>query len=256
MKTIKILFFLLFLLYSFPLWSQTDIIPTSKGAVTVTPVLHSSMVLEWNGKTILVDPYGGAEKYAAYPEPDLVLISDIHGDHLNKETLNGLQLSNAVLVAPKAVQEQLADMNFKEKITLANGEEALLWDTIPIQAIPMYNLPEDKDSRHPKGRGNGYLIDVGTTRFYLAGDTEDIPEMRLLTDVDVAFVPMNLPYTMPVAQAADGVAAFKPAVVYPYHYRGANNNFSDLEKFKALVNAKSPGTEVRIRDWYPAAKAK
>ncbi len=109
----------------------------------------------------------------------------------------------------------------------------------------MYNLTEDRLRFHDKGRGNGYVLTVGGTRVYIAGDTEDIPEMRALQNIDVAFVPMNLPYTMTEEQAASGVNAFNPEVVYPYHYQG-----SDAEKFKELVEAGGGNTEVRLRDWY------
>src|SRR5699024_3116838 len=115
-----------------------------------------------------------------------------------------------------------------------------------IHAIPMYNLPQSPDAYHPKGRGNGYVLTIGGKRIYIAGDTEDTPEMRSLKNIDVAFIPMNLPYTMSVEQAAEGVLAFKPKIVYPYHYKGSN-----IKKFKRLVNEKDADIEVRLRDWYP-----
>ena len=238
------------LLISLPVLAQSDVIPAKKSAVTVSPVLHSTMVLQWKGRTIYVDPYGGADKFANFPAPDLVLITDIHGDHLNKETLKGLNLKKAELIAPKAVMEQLDSISFKKKHTLANGEE-MKWRSIKIKAMPMYNLPESDDARHTKGRGNGYVLTMGDKRFYLAGDTEAIPEMRQLKDIDVAFIPMNLPYTMDVQQAAEGVLEFKPRVVYPYHYRGGGGTLSDVEQFKALVNMGDPSIDVRLREWYP-----
>ena len=118
-----------------------------------------------------------------------------------------------------------------------------------ITAIPMYNLPETAESRHPRGRGNGYVISMGGKNIYLSGDTGDIPEMRKLEDIDVAFICMNLPYTMDVDHAASGVLAFKPRIVYPYHYRG-QNGLSDVERFKTLVNQGNKKIEVRLRDWY------
>jgi L-ascorbate metabolism protein UlaG (beta-lactamase superfamily) len=113
----------------------------------------------------------------------------------------------------------------------------------------MYNLPDDETSRHRRGWGNGYVITIGEKRFYISGDTEDIPEMRMLSDIDYAFVCMNQPYTMTVEQAADAVLEFKPKVVYPFHYRG-QNGFSDVNKFKELVSA-NPEIEVRLLEWYP-----
>ena len=228
-----------------------DKIPTNQGDLTIHPVLHSTMVMEWNGQTIYTDPYGGKEVFATYKTPDLVLITDIHGDHLHKETLSALDLSGAELIAPQAVVEQLGDIKFKKVHTLANGESAE-WKSIKVKAVPMYNLPETDDSRHPKGRGNGYVLTMGGKRIYISGDTEGTPEMRALEDIDVAFVCMNLPYTMDVDQAADAVLEFKPDIVYPFHFRGGGGQFSDVEEFKRLVNAGNADIEVRLRDWYAA----
>ena len=114
----------------------------------------------------------------------------------------------------------------------------------------MYNLPESEDSRHTKGRGNGYVLTFGDKRIYISGDTEDIAEMRALKDIDYAFVCMNLPYTMNIEQAADAVLEFKPGVVYPFHYRGGGGKFSDVDAFKTLVNNSDSSIEVRVRDWY------
>jgi L-ascorbate metabolism protein UlaG (beta-lactamase superfamily) len=116
----------------------------------------------------------------------------------------------------------------------------------------MYNLPEAADASHPKGRGNGYVLTLGGKNVYLSGDTEDIAEMRALRGIDVAFVCMNLPYTMDVPQAAQAVLAFKPGIVYPYHYRG-ENGLSDVAGFKKTVNAANPKIDVRLRNWYPTA---
>jgi len=231
-------------------FAQSDKIPTQKGDIILHPILHSTMALEWNGKTIVVDPYGGKERFEAFGAPDLVLITDIHGDHLNQETLAELDLKKTTLIAPQAVQEQLGDIAFKKVKTLANGETTK-WKGISVEATPMYNLPETEDSRHPKGRGNGYVLTMGGKRFYISGDTEDIAEMRALENIDVAFVCMNMPYTMDINQAADAVLAFQPKVVYPFHYRGGGGEFSDVEQFKALVNAENENIDVRLREWYP-----
>jgi L-ascorbate metabolism protein UlaG (beta-lactamase superfamily) len=132
----------------------------------------------------------------------------------------------------------------RQTTTVANGEMER-FDGLGVQGVPMYNLTEDRLQFHPNGRGNGYVLHMGGTHLYIAGDTEDIPEMRALQNIDVAFVPMNLPYTMTEEQAASGVNAFNPTVVYPYHYGD-----SDVEKFKALVEAGGGNTEVRLREWY------
>ncbi|WP_114782277.1 MBL fold metallo-hydrolase [Botryobacter ruber] len=226
-----------------------DKVQTKKGDLVIRPVLHSSMVLSWDNKTIYVDPHGGATGFAGIAAPDLILLTDIHGDHLDLKTLDALQTGKATIVAPQAVADKLPEKYKQKLVVLQNGKSTTQLG-IPIKAIPMYNLPETADAMHPKGRGNGYVLDLAGTKVYISGDTEDIPEMRSLKDIAVAFVSMNLPYTMPVEQAAKGVLAFKPKIVYPYHYRG-KDGFSDVEKFKQLVQAKNKNIEVRLRDWYP-----
>ena len=226
-----------------------DQFQTSNGILTIQPILHGTVALEWNNKMVYVDPYGGAKVFEGIRPPDLVLITDIHGDHLNAETLNALDLSRSVLVVPKAVADQLPE-NLKGKaVVLDNGKNTVQLG-ITISAIPMYNLPEDADSRHTKGRGNGYILNLGSKLIYLSGDTEDVPEMRNLKNIDVAFVCMNLPYTMDINQASDAVLQFKPKVVYPYHYRG-QAGLNDVEGFKKLVNAANPAIDVRLKNWYP-----
>lgn len=232
--------------------AAADRIATAQGPLTVQPITHGSVVLSWHGKTIYVDPYGGAAAYAGLAAPDVVLITDIHGDHLDPKTLAGLALSKALLVVPQAVADQLPAQYRAQVRVLRNGQRL---DTLGlgVSAVPMYNLPEAPDARHPKGRGNGYVLQLGGKNVYLSGDTEDVAEMRALQGIDVAFVCMNLPYTMDVQQAAQGVLAFKPGIVYPYHYRG-ENGLSDVAAFKKTVNAANKAIDVRLRDWYPAAK--
>ncbi|OWP62381.1 MBL fold metallo-hydrolase [Hymenobacter amundsenii] len=229
-----------------------DQIATKQGPLTVQPITHGSVVLSWNGKTIYVDPYGGVPAYAGLAAPDMVLITDIHGDHLDEQTLAGLPLDKALFVVPQAVADKLPARYQAQVRVLGNGRQL---DTLGLKvaAIPMYNLPETADSRHPKGRGNGYILHLGDKHIYLSGDTEDIAEMRALQNIDVAFVCMNLPYTMDVQQAAQGVLAFKPGIVYPYHYRGQDGP-SDVASFKQTVNAANKKIDVRLRNWYPAAK--
>ncbi|HCH43514.1 MAG TPA: MBL fold metallo-hydrolase [Algoriphagus sp.] len=244
MKKLTILF-----LFFTSIGFAQDIIPTEKNPVKVTPILHGTVVLEYENLTIYVDPYGGAERFSNQKKADIVLITDIHGDHHNQETLDGLDLSQTIIIAPSAVAEKLPTNTYKSVEVLGNGESKSILG-VGISAIPMYNLPETSDSRHPKGRGNGYILNLGGKNFYLSGDTEDIPEMRSLNNIDVAFVCVNLPYTMDVEQAASAVSAFKPGIVYPYHYRGGNG-LSDVEKFKTLVSGSTPEVEVRLRNWYP-----
>ena len=177
-----------------------------------------------------------------------MLITHAHGDHLNKETLSGIDLSATELIAPQSVVDDLGEISFGT-ITALDNYSIASRNGIRIGAVPMYNLPDDDSSRHPKGWGNGYILVIGGKKFYISGDTEDIPEMRKLEKVDVAFVCMNLPYTMTVEAAADAVLEFKPEIVYPYHYRG-QDGFSDVNKFAELVG-KDPDIGVRLRDWYP-----
>lgn len=220
----------------------SDKIPAQNGDITIEPINHATFIMSWNGKTIFVDPVGGAQKFKGQ-KPDLILVTDIHGDHLNADTLKGVATDKTKIVAPEAVASQLpAELKSKTTV-LANGEKKDV-EGISIEGVPMYNLTQDRLKFHTKGRGNGYVVTLGGKRIYISGDTEDIPEMRALKNIDVAFVCMNLPYTMTVEQAASAVKEFKPKVVYPYHYRG-----SDTKKFKELVGDGS-GVEIRLRDWY------
>jgi L-ascorbate metabolism protein UlaG (beta-lactamase superfamily) len=164
------------------------------------------------------------------------------------ETLDSLDLSNAEIIAPQAVAEKLPAQYTDHLIILNNGETKEV-QGISIEAVPMYNLREEALKFHDKGRGNGYIITLGKKRLYFSGDTEDIPEMRALQYIDIAFVCMNLPYTMTVESAASAVLEFKPKQVYPYHYRGTEG-LSDVAKFKELVSKKSD-IEVIQLDWYP-----
>lgn len=220
-----------------------DRIKATDGDLIVHPINHATLALGWKGKTIYVDPVGGAKKFESLPRPDLVLITDIHGDHMDGATLSTVVTENTKIVAPKAVAEKLPAAIGSKVIVLANGGSKMV-DDVVIEAVPMYNLTKERLRFHEKGRGNGYVLGLGGKRIYLSGDTEDIPEMRALKNIDVAFVCMNLPYTMTEEQAASAVREFKPKIVYPYHYRGSN-----LEKFKKLVGTDS-GIEVRSHDWY------
>jgi len=229
--------------------SAPDQVDTSNGPLTIQPILHATMALTWNTKTIYVDPYGGVKAFEGIAAPDLILITDIHGDHLNLETLGFIETSKTILVVPQAVADKLPD-NLKVKAVVVNNGSATEQLGISIAAIPMYNLPEAPDSRHTKGRGNGYILNFGGKTVYVAGDTEDIPEMRALSNIDIAFVCMNQPFTMDINQAASAVLEFKPKIVYPFHYRG-QGGLSDVEGFKKIVESETDKIEVRIRNWYP-----
>lgn len=229
--------------------AQPDHEQVNGGELTIQPIMHASLVLGYGNKNLYVDPAGGANLFKGLPAPDMILITDIHGDHFDTATLNAINTNNAVFVVPQVVADKLPLGTDKQKIMiLHNGDSTSLQD-VCIAAIPMYNLPETPDAFHTKGRGNGYVLTIGGKRIYISGDTEDIREMRALKNIDIAFVCMNLPYTMPPDQAAQGVLAFKPNIVYPYHYRG-----QDVNIFKNLVNTGDKNIDVRLRDWYPSAK--
>lgn len=248
MRPIATLLFFFFAISTLAQKPVPDKIETSAGPLLIQPIFHGALVLSWKGKTIYVDPYGGAKTYTDIAQPDLILITDIHGDHLNAETLNALKTDKAKIIAPQAVADQLPEA-LKGKVVVVNNGNRINLEDIEISALPMYNLPEAPDARHTKGRGNGYVLNFGGKMVYISGDTEDIPEMRALKNIDVAFVCMNLPYTMDINQASSAVLEFKPKIVYPYHYRG-QGGLADVEAFKKLVNEKNSSIEVRLRNWY------
>lgn len=224
---------------------SADQIKTNTGPLTILPVQHASFVITWNKKTIYIDPTGTAAQYKNFAAPDLILITDIHGDHLDPKAIDTLNTSKAILVVPQAVADLLPGVDAEKIVVLNNGNETAQLG-IKITAIPMYNVPETINTMHPKGRGNGYILNIGGKRIYISGDTGDTKEMRSLKNIDIAFVCMNLPYTMDINHAANGVLAFKPAIVYPYHHKG-----QDIKAFKRLVNVKNPKIDVRLRNWYP-----
>lgn len=219
----------------------TDRIPATGGDIVITPITHASLQIEHAGTVIQVDPWSQGDYGQAKPA-DLVLVTDIHGDHLDPAQIAKLRKPGAPVVAPAAAAEKLENAT-----VMANGESRTVAG-VQLEALPMYNLtrgPEPGQLYHVKGRGNGYVITLGGKRVYVAGDTECTPEMRALKNIDVAFLPMNLPYTMPPSEAAECARAFKPRIVYPYHYRG-----QDAEAFAAAL--KGEPIEVRVLDWYAA----
>lgn len=211
---------------------------TSAGTVKITPIEHASLMLQAGGKVLYVDPSQGS--YDSLPKADYILITDIHGDHMTPAVVDKIRKASTAVIAPQAVADKMAVTK-----VMANGASYTA-GPFQIEAIPMYNLtrgPAPGKLYHDKGRGNGYLVTYGGKRFYFSGDTEGVPEMKALRNIDVAFLCMNLPYTMTPEEAAAATRAFHPAVVYPYHYRG-----SDTQAFaKALEGS---GIDVRLRDWY------
>jgi len=218
---------------------------SSAGPVKITPVYHASLEIEAGGKVIIIDPAKPAN-FAGLPQADLILVTDIHGDHLDEALLKAESKEGTQIIAPDAVAKQLKEVKVSK--VLANGEKTT-WDKFTIEAIPMYNMtrgPAAGKFFHDKGRGNGYVLTYGGKRFYFSGDTEAIPEMLALKNIDVAFVCMNLPYTMTAEEAAAAVKAFHPKVAIPYHYMG-----QDLNVFKKALDG--TGIDVRLLEWYPKA---
>ncbi len=224
----------------------SDVFPSKSGDVKVHPVSHASFVMETPVGTIYNDPVGDAAAYADLPKADLVLITHQHGDHYKQETLNAIVGESTKLITNPAVFDQLpAEMQAKAT-KIGNGESAE-FNGLKIEAIPAYNLAADKQKFHPKGRDNGYVLNFDGLRTYISGDTEDIPEMRALSGIDLAFVCMNLPFTMDVKAAASAVAEFKPKYVYPYHYRGRDGGTQDPAEFAKLVG---DAAAVKMGKWY------
>ncbi len=228
-------------LAALPLLAQRPVetFKTKAGEMKITPIRHASLMMEAGGKTIHVDPWSQGN-YDGLPAADLILITDIHGDHMDPKAIAKVKKEGTVIIAPEAVQKTVTEAQ-----PLANGASKT-WGAFTIEAVPMYNLkrgPSEGKLYHDKGRGNGYIITYGGTRFYIAGDTEGHPEMRALKNIDVAFIPMNLPYTMTPEEAAEAVKAFHPKVVYPYHYRE-----SKPEAFASALQG--TGIDVRVRNWY------
>jgi len=211
---------------------------TSAGNLQITPIQHASVLVQAGGKVLYVDPAQGS--YDTLPKADYILITDIHGDHLAPEVIGKLKKSSTEIIAPQAVADKLPGC-----AVMSNGQTKTA-GPFTVEAAPMYNLtrgPAPGKFYHDKGRGNGYVLTYGGKRIYFSGDTEGIPEMKALRNIDVAFVCMNLPYTMTPSEAADAVKAFHPKIVYPYHYRG-----QDTAIFAKSLEG--TGIEVRQRDWY------
>jgi L-ascorbate metabolism protein UlaG (beta-lactamase superfamily) len=210
--------------------------------ITFTPIEHATMIIQTKDSTIYVDPVGDMKLFQKFPPPDIILLTDIHRDHLSVEIVNSLKKNLTTVIGPP---EAVASLKHGE--AMKNGDKKT-FGNISIEAVPMYNLTKERLNFHPKGRGNGYVLTINKKKVYISGDTEDIAEMRSLKNIDYAFICMNLPYTMTVDQAASAVLDFTPKVVIPYHYRG-KGMISDLHRFKRLVS-KNNDIEVKLLDWY------
>lgn len=224
----------------------------TNSSIKFTPIEHATLTIEYNNTTIYIDPVGGKEPYKNFKAPSFIIITDIHGDHLDIETLEAINTPNTIIIGPDAVKKKLPDALIKNYTTLFSGLSQSFSTSkmsLDIEGIAMYNIRSEAKKYHPKTRGIGYILTLNNKRIYISGDTEDTFEMRHLKNIDMAFVCMNLPYTMSVESAASAVLDFKPKQVFPYHYKGTNG-FSDIKKFKTLVNKANNNIEVVQLDWY------
>lgn len=216
----------------------TDRIATSAGPLDLTFLGHGTLMLTFKDTVLHVDPYGKVADYAALPRADLVLLTHDHADHLDQAALALVRTPATDIVLPPVCADRV-----QGGLILKNGETRTVRG-ITVTAVPAYNLVHHRDNGepfHPRGAGNGYLLDFGDTRLYVAGDTENTPEMAALKDVDIAFLPMNLPYTMTPEMVADAARAFRPRILYPYHYGD-----TDPQRLVELLRDQ-PDIEVRIR---------
>lgn len=217
---------------------ETDVIATSSGALRITFLGHGSLLFTFQGKNIYVDPFSRVADYAQLPAADIILITHEHPDHLDLAAITSIRTPATQIVLTETCAVQIP-----EGIVMHNGDVHTI-DDLCIEAVPAYNILHKRDNGqpfHPQGRGNGYVLAFGDQRIYIAGDTENIPEMQQLQNIAIAFLPMNLPYTMTPEMVADAAKTFKPRVLYPYHY-GSTNVTELVELLGAEKNI-----EVRIR---------
>ena len=217
---------------------ETDLIPTSAGDLSITFLGHSSLLMVFNGKNIFVDPFGQVADYAKLPLADVIISTHEHYDHLDQQAVEAIRTPATILVLNPAGVAKVG-----EGIAMRNGDVQTIAG-LQIEAVPAYNIlhkREDGEPFHPKGVGNGYVLTFGNTRLFLAGDTENIPEMKNLHAIDIAFLPMNLPYTMTPEMVADAARTIKPRILYPYHYGN-----TDVSKLVDLLKDEK-SIEVRIR---------
>ncbi|MBN1195785.1 MAG: MBL fold metallo-hydrolase [Candidatus Aminicenantes bacterium] len=239
-KTIGSIIMMIFFCSILPA-GAADEIKTSAGLLQIKCLGHASLMFSFNDMVIHVDPYSRMADYAALPDADLILVTHQHGDHLDTSAIKQIRKPETRILCAAGCLNDLPGAE-----AMANGDTRKL-DGIHITAVPAYNLVhkrKDGTPYHPKGEGNGYVLEFGDTRVYVAGDTENTPEMKALEEIDIAFLPINLPYTMDAKMVTDAVKALKPAVLYPYHFAFGT---TDLDELITAMKA-FPGTELRIRN--------
>ena len=219
--------------------SQADTFKTSQGDLTITFIGHGTLMMKYGGKVVHIDPVSKEADYSKLPKADIVLVTHEHYDHLDLKAIEQVRKPDTQFVVTEKVAQQL-----KGGIVMKNGDTRTV-EGLRIEAVPAYNIKHMRSPGmpfHPKGTGNGYIVTFGDTRVYIAGDTENTPEMKALKGIDIAFLPMNLPYTMTPEMVADAAKAFRPKVLYPYHYGD-----TDVNRLKELLK-KEKGIEVRVRN--------
>jgi L-ascorbate metabolism protein UlaG (beta-lactamase superfamily) len=220
---------------------EKDIITSPSGNITLTFIGHGTLMIEFDSKVIHIDPWSRAADYASLPKADLILVTHEHGDHLDKNAVTAVRTENTVLAYPESCADQLS--GFTGGTVMKNGDSST-FAGIAVDAVPAYNIVHKREGGgpfHPKGVGNGYVLSLGGMKIYIAGDTENILEMNALADIDIAFLPMNLPYTMTPKMAADAALSFGPDILYPYHFGS-----TDTSELTALLKDVG-GIDVRIR---------
>lgn len=214
---------------------ESDTFAVGQKKLVIHFIGHGTLMLDYDGLVIHIDPVSRYANYSKLPKADIILVTHQHQDHLDKNAIALIKKETTVIIADKASQEILG-----EGQVMANGDTLTIKD-IKIIAVPAYNTTKGRDKFHPKGRDNGYVLYFGGKKIYIAGDTEDIPEMKNLKNIDIAFLPMNQPYTMTAKQLVKAVKMIKPQIVYPYHY--GDNDISALPQLLKGIK----GTELRIR---------
>jgi L-ascorbate metabolism protein UlaG (beta-lactamase superfamily) len=217
---------------------EKDVIKTSAGELEITFIGHASLMMSFGGKSIQVDPYGQLADYSKLPKADLIFLTHDHPDHLDPAALRSVRTTNTVVVLPPVCAGKETGGT-----VMTNGDARTVLG-IKVEAVPAYNVVHKRAGGpvfHPKGEGNGYVLTFGDKRIYVGGDTENTPEMKALKSIDCAFLPMNLPYTMTPEMVADAARAFKPKILYPYHYGDTNP-----AKLAELLKG-APDIEVRVR---------
>lgn len=216
---------------------ETDKFTTKDGGkLVITFIKHGSLQLTFNDHNIQIDPVSEYADYTAFPKADIILITHEHGDHLDPKAIEAVEKESTILIANEASSKILG-----RGTVMKNGDKLTPTDYLILEAVPAYNTTPGRDKFHPRHRDNGYILTLGGTRIYIAGDTEDIPELKDLKDIDIAFLPVNQPYTMTVPQAVHAAKMFSPKILYPYH-------FGDTKVEELKEKLKGSGIEVRIKE--------